>query len=291
MTCDWTLARPSPATLYLPVFSGTTYVTIETNLSSGDVPVATQRISPAAAASFARILSPNDSSALRTAPGAHHWRLAYLEFRANKGGYGDIIELGDGSSAQTQASQVPYELALDHLYIHGDPLSGQKRGVALNAAAVTIRGCYISDIKAVGADTQAIGGWNGPGPFLIENNYLEAAGEILLLGGSDPAIPNLVSRDVTIRSNYFSRPLAWRTSAVPVPTNIVGTNASGGSLAPGTYTYNVVARAGTGQGGPAIRRPPLMRSSRPAPARPPSRGPLFRESPTIRSSDAARCGP
>ena len=44
-------------------------------------------------------------------------------------------------------------------------------------------------------------GWNGPGPFLIENNYLEAAGENVMFGGSDPSIANLVPSNITIRRN------------------------------------------------------------------------------------------
>ena len=40
--------------------------------------------------------------------------------------------------------------------------------------------CVPSDIKAVGQDSQAIAGWNGPGPFIIDNNYLEGAGENIL---------------------------------------------------------------------------------------------------------------
>ena len=90
---------------------------------------------------------------------------------------------------------------LSHLYVHGDPLLGQKRCIALNAAAVTIRDSHIADCKAVGKDTQAIGGWNGPGPYMIENNYLEGAGENVLFGGADPAITNLVADGVTFRRN------------------------------------------------------------------------------------------
>ncbi|MEP6918718.1 MAG: hypothetical protein ABJC89_23970, partial [Acidobacteriota bacterium] len=70
---------------------------------------------------------------------------------------------------------------------------------------------YVSDIKAVGQDTQAIGGWNGPGPYTIENNYLEAAGENFILGGSDPAIHGLVTEDVVFRHNHLAKPEAWRT--------------------------------------------------------------------------------
>ena len=47
-------------------------------------------------------------------------------------------------------------------------LRGQKRGIALNAAHVTIRNSYIGEIKAIGQDSQAIAGWNGPGDYVIE---------------------------------------------------------------------------------------------------------------------------
>ena len=208
-------------------------ITIRTDLPDSRLPGPLQRVSPAAAAAFAKIGSPNSMSALRTAAGAHHWTIAFLEFPATKDGYGDIVQLGDGSKAQSELAQVPYELVLDHLYIHGDPLYGQKRGVALNGAAVTIRNCYISDIKTVGADAQAIGGWNGPGPFSIENNYLEAAAENFLLGGSDPPIPNLVSHDVSVRYNYMTRPLAWRDPIIATPGKVAAVPSVGGSLPAG----------------------------------------------------------
>lgn len=89
---------------------------------------------------------------------------------------------------------------------------GQKRGIALNSADTTIRNSDVRDIKADGQDSQAICGWNGPGPFVIENNYLEAAAENILFGGADPPIRNLVPTDITIRRNYFTKPLEWRGS-------------------------------------------------------------------------------
>src|SRR4051812_1425634 len=120
----------------LPATSGTSFITVRTDLPDASVPVAYQRVTPETAANFARLVSPNSLPALRTAPGAHHWRLMLLEFRANRDGFGDIIALGDGSAAQNSLSQVPYELTLDRLYIHGDPVAGQKRAIALNARAV-----------------------------------------------------------------------------------------------------------------------------------------------------------
>ena len=225
----------------LPVKPGSTYITIQSTPSAG-LPAADVRIGPHHAPLLAKIRAGNTMAAIRTAAGAHHWRLMLLELLPNSEGLGEIIQLGDGSSAQNQLSQVPHDLELDRVYIHGDPLLGQKRGVGLNAAAVTIKNCHISDIKAVGAETQAIGGWNGPGPFTIDNNYLEASGVTVLFGGADPSIPNLVSDDIKVRGNHMARPMSWRDPVVGTATGLTATPVSGGSLPTGTYGYQVIAQ-------------------------------------------------
>jgi hypothetical protein len=174
-----------------------------------------ERITPAAAEHLAKLRSPNTMPALQTAPGARGWRIALIEFESNRDGAGDIIALGDGTSAQRNLAQVPSALTLDRLFIHGDPNRGQKRGIALNSAATTITGSHISDIMAIGQDTQAICGWNGPGDYTITNNYLEAAGENIMFGGADPSIMGLTPTNITIRTNVLSKPLAWRDPRAP----------------------------------------------------------------------------
>jgi hypothetical protein len=168
------------------------------------------RISPADAAGLAKLRSPNNLPALATEPLARGWRIELLEFLANRDGAGDIIALGDGSTAQKQIATVPSALTIDRVYIHGDERAGQKRAIALNASAVAITNSYISGIAAVGQDSQAIAGWNGLGDYLIENNFLEAAGENILFGGADPSILELTPNDITIRRNTISKPLAWK---------------------------------------------------------------------------------
>jgi hypothetical protein len=191
----------------LPAKSGNDYIVIRTGGNGRGLPGRGGRISPAHAPGLAKLRSPNNVAAIVTEPGAHHWRLELLEFLANVNGAGDIITLGGGS--QTEA-EVPHDLIVDRVYIHGDPIVGQKRGIALNSGAAQVINSYISEIKVVGQDSQAICGWNGPGPFLIQNNYLEGAGENVMFGGSPPSIRDLVPSDITIRRNLFSKPLAWR---------------------------------------------------------------------------------
>ena len=184
-------------------------ITVRTAGDEG-LPAAGERITPAAASVLAKLRSPNGSPALATAPGAHGWRIALLEVQANRNGSGDMITLGDSGSAQETVASAPSAITLDRLYIHGDPEHGQKRAIALNAGETTITGCYVSDIKAVGQDSQAIAGWNGPGNYTIENNYLEAAGENVMFGGADPSIPDLTPSRIVVRGNLLSKPLAWR---------------------------------------------------------------------------------
>jgi hypothetical protein len=143
---------------------------------------------------------------------------------------------------------VPYELVLDRLYVHGDPVHGQKRGIAMHSRDTTVINSYVSDCKAVGQDSQAIGGFNGPGNYRIENNYLEGAAENVLFGGADPKIPDLVTSNIVFRHNHLRKPLEWRDPIVPTVTGIVATPlAAGGSLAAGTYAYRISAQRVAGQ--------------------------------------------
>lgn len=212
-------------------------ITIRTDGDQG-LPGAGGRISPDSAGQLAVLRSGNSLPAVQTAPGAHNWTLMLLEIQATANGAGDIVTLGDGSSAQASLAQIPHDLTLDRVYIHGDPTQGQKRGVALNSATTTITGSYISDIKAVGQDSQAICGWNGPGPFTVTNNYLEAAGENILFGGTDPSVPNLVPADIEISDNDVSRPVAWRTQSWSVKNLVELKNARRVTIERNTIEYN-----------------------------------------------------
>jgi hypothetical protein len=233
----------------LPVKAGSSFITIRSSAPDVDLPAAGTRITPAYAARLPKIRSPNTAPALRAEAGAHHWRLQCLEFPSTQLGYGEILRVGEGSSAQSTLAQVPYEIEIDRVYVHGDALYGQKRGIALNGRSVTIRNSYVSEIKAVGFDTQAIGGWNGPGPFTIENNFLQGAGENFILGGSDPAIPNLVSENVVVRYNYMSKPMAWRDPVIAAPSSLTASALPGaGTLPAGAYAYRIVARRPVGGG-------------------------------------------
>jgi hypothetical protein len=191
----------------LPVKSGSSYLTIRSSAPDSALPPPDTRIDPSYAPRLPLIKGNSRGPALATEAGAHHYRLQALAFASD--GWGDVVTLGDGSAAQNSLSLVPHDLVVDRVYIHGNP-AGQKRGIALNSASTSIINSHIDNIRVRGYDSQAICGWNGPGPFTIVNNYLEAASENIMFGGADPAIPYLVPSDITIRHNHLFKPLSWR---------------------------------------------------------------------------------
>jgi hypothetical protein len=192
----------------LPQKIGTGMITITSSRLS-ELPGEGQRVTPANRSAMPRLVSPNDMAALATAPGAHHYRIVGVELTTAPGMYnGGIVRFGHGS--ETIATALPHDIELDRVYIHGDATVGSKRGVALNGKALTVRNSWISDFKSSIQDAQAICGWNGPGPFAILNNYLEATGENIMFGGSEPALAGVTPSDITIAGNHIRKPLQWR---------------------------------------------------------------------------------
>src|SRR5215204_448499 len=194
----------------LPLKSGTGEIVIQSSRIS-ELPEGV-RVGPSQSALFAKVQTSNVEPIIRTAAGAHHYRFQGIEFSTSNASVKvyDLIRFGEGRAEQKTLDSVPHHLVIDRCYIHGFDTQDVQRGISLNSAESTITNSYISEIHGVGYDTQAIAGWNGPGPFHIINNYLEGAGENVLFGGADPGILNLVPSDIEIRRNYVFKPLSWK---------------------------------------------------------------------------------
>lgn len=194
--------------------TGNSFITI-TTAGSDVIPPPDIRITPDDAVAVAKIISPDDGPAIVTDDGAHHYRLVGLEVTVPDGIYSlELISLG--SATATNPAQLASDIELDRLYIHPDANRGGKRGVTLNSAATVVKNCWISDFKSTWQDTQAIIGWNGPGPFTITNNYLEASGQTLAFGAATPKIDGLIASDIAIARNYIRKPPAWKSAGYSV---------------------------------------------------------------------------
>ncbi|HVH31360.1 MAG TPA: hypothetical protein VNA31_06815 [bacterium] len=191
----------------LPNKPGTDWITIRTT-AYDRLPPPGERVSPSHVSLMPRVVSPNGLPVISTEARAHSFRFIGIEFTTTSRANPNLIRLE--TRGQTVIDQVPMDIVFDRCFIHGTPTGDIRRGIALNGARVTVTGSYLSDFHERGVDSQALAGWNGPGPFKIVNNYLEGAGENVIFGGSTPSIRNLVPSDIEIRGNHFSKPLAWR---------------------------------------------------------------------------------
>lgn len=197
-----------------------------------NLPLPGHRVDPSYAHLMPQLVAKTDP-VIVAAPGAHHYRFIGIEMRPDGSGRRsswqtlrsawrwingarattvgfagqNLVLLG---VAETSIEQLSHHIIFDRCYLHGDPKGGARRGIAMNSRHTAVIDSYLSDFKAVGLDTQAILGWNGPGPFKIENNYLEGAGENVMFGGAEASIPDLVPSDIEIRGNHFAKPLSWK---------------------------------------------------------------------------------
>jgi hypothetical protein len=195
---------------WLPSKSGTGWIIVRTSAPDSSLPPPGTRISPTYVGVMAKIQTDAfNSSAIYTTEGAHHFRFIGIEFKPPAGVYvNTLVTLG--TARETSVAQLPHHLIFDRCYLHGDPTQGTTHGILLNSRHTAVIDSYLSDFKA-GNDAQTIVGWNGPGPFKIINNYLEASGENVMFGGANVTIPNVIPSDIEVRHNHFFKPLRWKS--------------------------------------------------------------------------------
>jgi hypothetical protein len=143
------------------------------------------------------------------ANGANHFRLLGLEITRtpNNGKAVAGLIVRDKGQAMSQ-------IVLDRLYIHGTPNEDTRHGVDLSGGtSMAVQDSYISDFhcSVTGSciDSQAVSGGVGDqpmGPWKIDDNFLEAAGECILFGG-DAATQT--PADIEIRFNHLFKPMFW----------------------------------------------------------------------------------
>jgi len=190
--------------------SGWVYV-ISSALAS--LPTAGTRVAPANAANMPLMVAPtaNLSTIISTAS-SHHFRFVGIEIKSASTNasplQAGVVVL---DNADTSNSTVCNNIIIDRCYIHGSAATTQsgRRGVHMSGTNLAVIDSYVSGFFDDGYDSQAVWIYQGDGPFKIDNNYLEAASENFMTGGSDPAITNSVPQDITITRNYFFKPLGW----------------------------------------------------------------------------------
>lgn len=144
------------------------------------------------------------------AGGANHYRLLGLEITRAANGHSVVNLVGP------EQNESMSQIVLDRLYIHGTPTDETRRGIDFTGGtSMAVQDSYISEIHCNSGptgtctDSQAVAGGRGSlpmGPWKIDDNFLEAAGEnVLFGGGSGTQTP----ADIEIRFNHFFKPMFW----------------------------------------------------------------------------------
>ncbi len=184
------------------------------------LPALGNRIDPALhSALMPKLVTPNVLPAVATGwdmANIGGWRLVGLEIMVAPGValfpavQQGIVVIGTSGPTQTTVAKTPRDIILDRVYVHAQPTTNTKRCLAANGSSIAVIGSQLLECHGKGFDSQAILAWNGPGPFLFDNNRLEAAGEVIMFGGDYASLPNLVGSDITIRRNFLTRPMSWQ---------------------------------------------------------------------------------
>lgn len=101
-------------------------------------------------------------------------------------------------------------VVLDRVWVHPPTDRSIQRCVAANGADAAVVNSWLGECHGKGFDSQAFWSYNGTGPFLLDNNTLEGAGENIMFGGADPTIAGLIPSDITITRNHIVTPVSWK---------------------------------------------------------------------------------
>jgi hypothetical protein len=193
----------------LPSRSTTGSITVTADPAS--LPPPGTRITPASSGTLPRLVSASGDQVLVSAPAAHGYTLRGFEVAplAHADHTAIVLDGDPVLGKNTDPAKQPGDITLDQVLIRGDAVKGLHRGVTLNGVHLAVINSHIDRVFELGRDSQAIATTNGLGPFLVENNYLEASGENYLVGGGTWHLKDIAS-DITFRRNYVRKDVAWR---------------------------------------------------------------------------------
>jgi hypothetical protein len=143
---------------------------------------------------------------------ASQWALRGLEIVDGVGSYlggAAMLQLGS-SGAASNVVGVVHHMEVDRCYIRSQNNGSEGKGIEEEGAYANIHDNYIAGFSS--GESQAIFGAGSPGPTLITNNFLEAAGEVILYGGNYNG-SGTANANKIITGNYGYKPPTWKFSS------------------------------------------------------------------------------
>ena len=130
----------------------------------------------------------------------------------------DVLDSGTGQhtiieQGVTRPEHQAGSITIDRCLFIGAYDRNVRRAIALNGRNINILNSYIERFQDNGTDSQGIVGYNGTGPYTIENNFVEGAAENIMFGGAIGQSPDnppydmrgVTASDVVLRFNYLPK--------------------------------------------------------------------------------------
>jgi uncharacterized protein YjdB len=145
-----------------------------------------------------RLVTSNTSPAIRFESGVSRWKMVDTEIRTSASHTGALVSIEGGD-----------RITLQNVDVHVHDGATTQRCVLGNGTHVSVLNSSLTGCKHKGFDSQAFVAWNGAGPYWLQGNLLEGAGENVMFGGADSASPDDLPADITIRNNVMRKPPEW----------------------------------------------------------------------------------
>lgn len=111
--------------------------------------------------------------------------------------------------SMTSLADRPNHIYFDQVIVKGDATNGLRRGFRLNGTNLAVTNSYCYQVFQPSSDSQCIAFWNGTDTLLIDNNYLSAAAENIMSGGTR-CWTETIPANITVTNNTLTKDLAWR---------------------------------------------------------------------------------
>jgi hypothetical protein len=163
----------------------------------------------------------------------HDWKFTGIEFTCSTCGSGLLSLLQFDGSALNNVANYPYNFEFDRVYIHGKAPSaspssdGPGKCMQASVRALWIHDSTISDCHSTQTgDANAIYLGSNPGPVTVENSYLSASGEIVIIGSQydcsfDGGVFNTCQAGkyggLRFINNYWHKPWSWNITGQAGP--------------------------------------------------------------------------
>ena len=166
-----------------------------------------RRVTAADASGMATLRPGDVAGAVITGAGVRGWEFECVRFDSPGGYYNHVYiyneRLGAGSFRNSS------NIIFDRVVIIGSDPNSTRTGLYLNGSDITVTKSHIANIHKQGEESKAIVLQEGPGPFTITDNYLEAASINILFGGGDTSSSAHIANNILVEGNHLYKKPEW----------------------------------------------------------------------------------